>query len=175
MMSNTITTCLRPLHCLRQPYPFPHSSLQESSILHHTQFPLIYSPSHSLTYMESLGCMLFFTPSHTCEKIPKKMPHGSLSLAHADDPPCDARHSSFHLGKNSVRPTFNLLRMSHIRNSVRLTFHLLQIFHIQLLTPDRRGGRFNFPGQTYPDPLIALTWRVSQPFCTVPRFSPEAS
>ena len=26
--------------------------------------------------------------------------------------------------------------------------------------PDGRGGRFNFPGQTCPDPLIALTWRV---------------
>ena len=29
--------------------------------------------------------------------------------------------------------------------------------------PDGRGGRFNFSGYTYPDPLIALTWRVSQP------------
>ena len=46
-------------------YPFPHSSLQESSILHHTHFPLIHSLSHSLTYMESRGCMLSFTPSHT--------------------------------------------------------------------------------------------------------------
>ena len=41
------------------------SSLQESSILHHTHFPFIHSPSHSLTYMESHGCMLSFTPSHT--------------------------------------------------------------------------------------------------------------
>ena len=65
MMNNTVTTCLRLLHCSRQPYPFPHSSLQESSILHHTHFPLIHSPSHSLTYMESHGCMLSFTPSHT--------------------------------------------------------------------------------------------------------------
>ena len=46
-------------------YPFPHSSLQESSILHHTHFPLIHPPSHSLTYMESHGCMPSFTPSHT--------------------------------------------------------------------------------------------------------------
>ena len=65
MMNNTVTTCLRLLHCSRQPYPFPHLSLQESSILHHTYFPLIHSPSHSLTYMESHGCMLSFTPSHT--------------------------------------------------------------------------------------------------------------
>ena len=53
------------------------------------------------------------------------------------------------------------------------TFHL--IFCIRHLTPDGRAGRFNFPGQTYPDPLIALTQRVSQPFCTVPWCSPKAS
>ena len=49
----------------RSSYPFPYSSLQDSSILHHTHFPLIHSPPHSLTYMESHGCMLSFTPSHT--------------------------------------------------------------------------------------------------------------
>nr|CAN75860.1 hypothetical protein VITISV_023472 [Vitis vinifera] len=70
---------------------------------------------------------------------------GSLHLADADGPPCDARHSSFHSGKNSVLPMFHLLRISHIRH----------------LTPDGRGGHFNFPGQTCPDPLIALTWRAS--------------
>ena len=121
------------------------------------------------------------------------MSRGSLSLAHTNGPPCDARHSSFHPGKNYVRPTFhllrishiwnsvrptfhllrishiqnfvqptsNLLRISHIRNSVRPTFHLLRIFHIRRLTPDGRGGRFNFPGQTCPDPLIALTQKAS--------------
>ena len=84
---------------------------------------------------------------------------------------------SFHPGKNSVRPTFHILRISHIRNSVRptfhilwishiwnsvrSTFHLLRILHIRRLTPDGRGGRFNFPSQTCPDPLIALTQRAS--------------
>ena len=53
-----------------------------------------------------------------------------------------------------------LLRISYIRNSVRPTFHLLRIFHIRRLTPDGRGGRFNFPGQTCLDPLIVLTRRV---------------
>ena len=53
--------------------------------------------------------------------------------------------------------------------------HLLRIFRIRRLTPDGRGEHFNFPSQTYPDPLVALTRRVSQPFCTVPRCSPEAS
>ena len=49
----------------RSSYPFPHSSLQESSILHHTHLPLIHSSSHSLAYMESRECMPSFTPSHT--------------------------------------------------------------------------------------------------------------
>nr|CAN60288.1 hypothetical protein VITISV_011783 [Vitis vinifera] len=91
-------------------------------------------------------------------------------------PPCDAWHGSFHLGRNSVRPTFHLLRISHIRNSVRPTFHLLRIshirnsvwptfhllliFHSRHLPPDGRGGRFNFPGQTCLDPLVALTGRT---------------
>ena len=74
-------------------------------------------------------------------------------------------------------------RMSHIQNSAPLPFHSdvshsahsIRIFHIRRLMPDGRGGLFNFPGQTYPDPLIALIRRVSQPFCTVPRCSPEAS
>ena len=73
--------------------------------------------------------------------------------------------------------------MSHIRNSAPPPFHSdvshpahsIRIFHIRCLTPDGRGGRFNFPGQTYPDPLIALIRRVSQPFCTMPRCSHEAS
>ena len=69
--------------------------------------------------------------------------------------------------RNSGRATFHLLRISHIRNSGRVTFHLLRIFHIWRLTPDGKGGRFNFSCQTYPDLLIALTRRVSQPFCTV--------
>ena len=45
------------------------------------------------------------------------------------------------------------IRIFHIR-------HFLRIFHTRRLTPDGRGGRFNFSGQTYPDPLIALTRRV---------------
>nr|CAN69594.1 hypothetical protein VITISV_043243 [Vitis vinifera] len=90
---------------------------------------------------------------------------GSLHLARGDGPPCDAQHSSFHPGKNYVRPTIHLLRISHIRkfSSVRsyMSGSSDRIFHIQHLTPDGRAGRFNFPGQTYPDPLIALTRRVS--------------
>ena len=116
-------------------------------------------------------------------RAPCHQGEGSLHLAHADSLPFNARHSSFHPMKNlvrpkfhllrisyiqnSIRPTFHLLRISYIQNSIRPTFHLLWIFHIWRLTPDGRRGRFNFPGQTYPNPLIALTRRVSQPFCTV--------
>ena len=35
-------------------------------------------------------------------------------------------------------------QISHIRNSVRPTFHLLWIFHTRRLTPDGRGGLFDF-------------------------------
>ena len=50
--------------------------------------------------------------------------------------------------------TFHLLRISHIQNSVWVTFYLFRIFHIRRLTSDGRGGRFNFPGQTYPEYLM---------------------
>ena len=63
--------------------------------------------------------------------------------------------------RNSVRPTSHFLRISHSRNSIRSTFRLLRIFHIRRLSPDRRGGRFSFPGQTCPDPLVAPTRRTS--------------
>ena len=59
--------------------------------------------------------------------------------------------------RNSVQPTSHFIRMSHSRNSIRPTFHLLQIFHIRRLSPDGRGGRFNFLGQACPNPLVTLT------------------
>ena len=48
-------------------------------------------------------------------------------------------------------------RISHIRNSVRPTFHLLRIFHSRRMSPGERGRRFNFPGKTCSDPLVTLT------------------
>ena len=80
-------------------------------------------------------------------RAPCHQGEGSLHLAHADGSPCDAPHSASHPGKNSVRSD-----MSGSSN---------RIFHIQRLTPDGRGGCFNFPGQTCPDPLIVLTRRAS--------------
>ncbi|RVW69206.1 Retrovirus-related Pol polyprotein from transposon 297 [Vitis vinifera] len=71
--------------------------------------------------------------------------------------PCTRRRSPLR------RATFHFLRISHIRNSVRsyMSGSSDRIFHIRSLTPDGRGGRFNFPSQTCPDPLIALTRRAS--------------
>ena len=62
-----------------------------------------------------------------------------------------------------------------LTSGILIRRHSIWIFHIRRLTPDGKGGRFNFPGQTYPDPLITLIRRVSQPFCIVSRCSPEAS
>ncbi|RVW12896.1 hypothetical protein CK203_106966 [Vitis vinifera] len=67
--------------------------------------------------------------------------------------PCTRRQSSLR------RSTFS--GISHIRNSIRPTFHLIRIFHIRCLTSDGRGRHFNFSGQTCPDPLIGLTRRAS--------------
>ena len=96
-------------------------------------------------------------------RAPCHQGEGSLHLAHTDGPPCDARHSSFHPGKNSIQPTIHLLRISRIRNSVQsdMSGSSDRIFHIRRLTLDGRGGPFNFPGQTCPDPLIVLTRRAS--------------
>ena len=107
----------------------------------------------------------------------------------------DGNHSSFHPGSNSIRllpfhlattitsgchhfppgcitsgillpPPFH--PNVHIRNSAAAAI-TPGCFTSGILTSDGRGERFNLPGHTYPDPLIALTQRVSQPFCTVPR------
>ena len=121
---------------------------------------------------------------------------GSLHLAHANGPPCDARHSSFHPGKNFVRPTFHLPWISHIQNSVLPTFHLLWISHIrksvqsdmsgssdsaylesirsrqfrflrQLGSSDTRDLPDPFPSTIKKQTLIILT--TKSPFCTVQR------
>ena len=43
----------------------------------------------------------------------------------------------------------------------RETFHHLRVLYSQRLPPDGRGRRFNFPGQTCPDPPVTLTRRTS--------------
>ena len=48
------------------------------------------------------------------------------------------------------------------RHCIRLLRTSTQMFTSRILTPDRKGERFNFSGRTYLDPLIAPTRRVSQ-------------
>ena len=71
---------------------------------------------------------------------------GSLHLAHADGPPCDIAHST--RGEEFRPSTFTS------------GIPFADISHLNISQPDGRGGRFNFPEQTCPDPLIALTRRV---------------
>ena len=104
------------VHAILHSFTYPLKPLTQTSIsiqpipiLHATHnhvlpYPCVHPFNHT-TKLVSLS-----KPSPTCGILPKKkMPRGSLSLAHIDGPPCDARHSSFHPGKNSVRPTFNIL------------------------------------------------------------------
>ena len=81
----------------------------------------------------------------------------------------DGNHSSFHPGRNYIRlPPLHSTATTfhpdvHIRNSTATDIPP-GCFTSGILTPDGRGGRFNFPGQTYLDPLIALTRRPTDIF-----------
>ena len=101
-------------------------------------------------------------------RAPCHQGEGSLHLAQADDPlaKCGIAHSTrmSHI-QNSAPPTFHP-DVSHpefcsadipsgcLTSEILLRRHSIRIFRIRRLTPDGRGGRFNFPSQTYPDPLI---------------------
>ena len=63
--------------------------------------------------------------------------------------------------------------VSHLEFCCRC--HSIRLSYIRNSEAGWERGSFNFSRYTYPDPLIALTRRVSQPFCTVPLCSPEAS
>ena len=93
----------------------------------------------------------------------RHFPPGCLTFGILLPPPFhpDVSHPEFYCRRHSIR-------MSHIRNSAAAAIPS-GCLTSEILTPDRRGEYLNFPGQTYPDHLIALTRRVSQPFCTVPR------
>ena len=82
------------------------------------------------------------------------LPRGFLSANYADSPPTDTWHRSFH-------PDGNSHSFHPDRNSVRPTFNHLRVLHSRRLSPDGRGGRFNFPGQTCLDPSVTLIWRTS--------------
>ena len=87
----------------------------------------------------------------------------------------DVWHRTFHLDVSHPEFCFADIPPGCLTSENLIRRHSIRIFCIQCLTPDGRGGRFNFPGQTYLNPLIALIRRVSQIFCTVSRCSPEAS
>ena len=70
------------------------------------------------------------------------------------------RHYTWLPPLHPVAATFHL--DVHIRNSTIANIPP-GCFTSGILTPDGRGGCFNFPGHTYSDPLTALTRRVSQP------------
>ena len=70
------------------------------------------------------------------------------------------RHSTLSgcLSSGICPPTSPFLRMSHIRNSIRPKSHLLWMSHIRRLTPDGKGGRFNFPRQACSDPRFITSF-----------------
>ena len=73
----------------------------------------------------------------------------------------DGNHSSFHPGRNSIRlPPLSTPDVSHPEFCCAAIPPVC--FTSGILRPDGRGERFNFPGHTYPDQLIARTQRVSQ-------------
>ncbi|RVW11856.1 Retrovirus-related Pol polyprotein from transposon RE1 [Vitis vinifera] len=82
-------------------------------------------------------------------------------------PPCDVWHRTFHPDDSHPEFCSADIPPECLTSGILLRRHSIWIFRIRRLTPDGRRRRFNFPGQTYPDPLKALTRRVSQPFCTV--------
>ena len=68
---------------------------------------------------------------------------------------------------NSTTPLYSI-RMSYIQNSgagwERIAFHLFRMqYNCHSVRPKFPIFRMSRIWQTYPDPMIALTWRVSQP------------
>ena len=95
-------------------------------------------------------------PEFSSTDIPPGLSHPEFCSA---DIPPGCLSSGILLRRHSTR-------MSHIRNSSPPTFHRARWERLDTgwegLTPDGKGGRFNFPGQIYPDHLIALTRRASR-------------
>ena len=113
--------------------------------LTHHQYPCVHPFNHT-TKPISLS-----KPSPTCGILPKNCRVAPSPLRHvASLIPPGHLTSGILLRRHSTW-------ISHIRNSVRPTFHILRIFRSRRLSPSERGERFNFPGQTCPDPLVTLT------------------
>ena len=89
-------------------------------------------------------------------RAPCHQGEGSLYHAHADSPPCD------------VPPTPDISHPEFCPVDVPPS---QDISHLDISQPDGRGGYLNFPCQTCPDPLIALTRRVFLSVYSVAVFS----
>ena len=82
--------------------------------------------------------------------------------------PCDAWHSSLHLDvSHSEFYPANVLPYPDVSQPQFYPANVLpypdvsqpQFYPANIPpSPDGRGGRFNFPRQTRPDPLVTLTW-----------------
>ena len=92
-------------HSYSIPLPHLHGVSRVHAILHSFTYPLKPLTQAPISIQPTKPASLSKL-SPTCGILPRKMSHGSLSLAHTDGPPCDVRHGSFHPGRNSVRPTF---------------------------------------------------------------------
>ena len=88
---------------------------------------------------------------HMCGILPKNC-HVAPSPLDTQTVPCDAWHSSLHL--DISHPEFYPANVLPYPDVSQPQFYPADIPS----SPDGRGGRFNFPGQTCPDPLVTLTW-----------------
>ena len=100
-----------------------------------TTYPdkICYRPNRGARHISSWGIRMELI--RIALRAPCHQGGGSLHLAHADGPPCDARHSSFHPGKNSVWPSFHLLRISHSRMGEE-DVSTSPVRHVQILWAD---------------------------------------
>ena len=79
--------------------------------------------------------------------------------------PCHPEEGSLHLAHANGSPLRSITQSS--QGGISCT----DILHPDISQSDGRGGRFNFSGKTYPDPLIALTRRVFLSVYSVTVFS----
>ena len=154
------------MHAILHSFTYPLKPLTQASIsiqpipiLHATHNHVLSYPC-ALPFNHTTKPVSLSKPSPACGILPKKC-HVALSPLHTQTVPLATRsitHSTWVRIMSGRRPTFSGCLTSGILSDRHST---LSGYFTSGLTPDGRGGRFNFPGQTCPDPLIALTWRAS--------------
>ena len=141
----------------------------------------VWDPAHSTRVGITFGCAATFHQA-TATFHPAALPFTSGYAAITPGcqkiyirlPPLYTRMYHIRLPPHSIRLSPLYTRMYHIRKSAATAISS-RCLASEIQELDGRGGRFNFSGQTYSDLPIALTRRISQQFCTVPRCSPKAS